>query len=267
MVIQPTDLAQLSELVRSAKRLNVLDAHAFRRPQPDDLPMLSLSEMSALRDVSAADQVAVADAGITVAALNERLRSDGQVIPWCPFPGDDEQQSLATAIALDLPHLGQATYGSWREWVLGLTVVQADGTVVHCGSRAVKNVAGYDVQRLLVGSRGTFAVIAEVILRTFPLAAFEPLDTLAGSANLIQRCLPTDFDRLTDGLEGRLIHADSSTSTVYGQGDPVACRSGWWMKAGEYKIQNATQCKLIRLAKQLFDPGHKLNPAEVELLA
>src|SRR5476651_1570951 len=78
---------------------------------------------------------------------------------------------LIDEIAFNLPHTLQAQYGSWRDWILGMRVVQADGTFAKCGSKAVKNVAGYDVQKLMIGARGTLGLIAEVTLRTFPVKA------------------------------------------------------------------------------------------------
>ncbi|MFN3374812.1 MAG: FAD-binding oxidoreductase, partial [Chloroflexus sp.] len=59
-------------------------------------------------------------------------------------------------------------YGAWRDLVLGLTVVQGDGTVIRLGGQVVKNVSGYDLVKLFTGSYGTLGVITEVRLRTFP---------------------------------------------------------------------------------------------------
>jgi glycolate oxidase FAD binding subunit len=264
---QPSTIAETAEIVREAKRLRFLDEHPFRRPSPIDVDRLDLAKQDQILDVSPADQVVVVSAGRRLDSIQTELAQYGQTLPWSPFPGDSAAQSVGTAISLNLPHLGMAAYKSWREWVLGLTVIQADGAIVHCGSRAVKNVAGYDVQRLLVGSRGAFGVVVEVILRTFPLAAFEPVAAPVERCNLIQRTLPADFESARREMGERVTTVDQASSILYGTGDPVSARSGWYLRAGSYRITDQTQCKLTRLAKSIFDPTWKLNPDEVELAA
>ena len=64
---------------------------------------------------------------------------------------------------------GALVYGSLRDLVIGVTVVLADGTVARSGGHVIKNVAGYDLAKLLHGSYGTLAVLAEVVLRLHPV--------------------------------------------------------------------------------------------------
>ncbi|WP_007027936.1 FAD-binding oxidoreductase, partial [Saccharomonospora iraqiensis] len=74
---------------------------------------------------------------------------------------------IATADAGPLAH----AYGSMRDLVIGATVVLADGTVARTGGHVIKNVAGYDLAKLMHGSYGAFGLLAEVVLRLHPVPA------------------------------------------------------------------------------------------------
>src|SRR5208337_3583502 len=97
---------------------------------------------------------------------------------------------------------GEGLTGKFRDWVLGLTVLTADGAVVKCGSKAVKSVAGYDLQKLFLGARHSLGVITQLTLRTYSAANFERMqfEWTRGEATgpdeelLVQRTLRKDFE-------------------------------------------------------------------------
>jgi FAD/FMN-containing dehydrogenase len=106
------------------------------------------------------------EAGMTLAELQVTLAEYGQILPL-----DVPRPDLATigglvASAADGPR--RLGYGTLRDWVLALTVVEVDGTVSRLGAQVVKNVTGYDLAKLFVGSHGTLGVIAAVSLKVFP---------------------------------------------------------------------------------------------------
>lgn len=115
----------------------------------------------------AGDLTATVEAGIRLSSLNARLAEAGQRLSLDP-PGDP---TIGACIAADLSGPRRHRYGTMRDLVLGVTVVLADGTIANAGGKVVKNVAGYDLGKLLCGSRGTLALIVRVSLRLHPIPA------------------------------------------------------------------------------------------------
>lgn len=106
------------------------------------------------------------EAGMTLAELKRILAAHRQQFPL--EIADEAQATLGGLLATDTNGSRRSGYGTLRDLVLGLTVVQVDGTVVQLGGQVVKNVSGYDVVKLFIGSHGTLGIISEVSLRTFP---------------------------------------------------------------------------------------------------
>jgi glycolate oxidase FAD binding subunit len=111
------------------------------------------------------DLTCTVEAGIRLSALNAALGRCGQRLSLDP-PGDPTIGALlATNVSGPLRH----RFGAPRDLVLGVTLVLADGTVANAGGKVVKNVAGYDLARLVCGSRGRLAFIARASFRLHPL--------------------------------------------------------------------------------------------------
>jgi FAD/FMN-containing dehydrogenase len=106
-------------------------------------------------------------AGVPLDALDEALAEHGQAVAIPPTG------TVGGALAVGRSGIRRLGYGPIRDAVLQARYVSCDGTVVKAGGPTVKNVSGFDLCRLLVGSRGTIGFIGEVILRTRPRATFE----------------------------------------------------------------------------------------------
>jgi glycolate oxidase FAD binding subunit len=135
-------------------------------PQRCDV-VLSTSRLSGVVEHEPGDLVCVARAGTTLASLQEALAAHGQRLALDPPHG--VAATLGGIVATGAHGPLRTQYGTARDLVLGARFVLADGTVGHSGGKVVKNVAGYDVAKLLIGSLGTLAVVTEVSLRLHPL--------------------------------------------------------------------------------------------------
>ncbi len=135
-------------------------------PRAADL-ILSTRRLDQIRDYTPADLTITVEAGVRLADLQETLRREGQFLPLDP-PGGSAS-TIGGIIATNASGPRRLRYGSARDLVIGVRVAQADGNVTKAGAKVVKNVAGYDLNKLYVGSLGTLVVLGEVNFKLTPL--------------------------------------------------------------------------------------------------
>ncbi len=129
--------------------------------------VLSLERLNRILDIHPADFVAVVQPGVITADLQARVEARGLFYP--PDPASRAQNTLGGNIATNAGGPRCLKYGVTRDYVLGLEVVLADGTVVRLGGRTHKNKTGFDLHRLFVGSEGLLGVVTEATLKLLPL--------------------------------------------------------------------------------------------------
>jgi glycolate oxidase FAD binding subunit len=128
---------------------------------------LSTAGLGEIREHNAGDYVAVLEGGLRLTAAQARFTAAGQRLALDPPLGDGAATIggvLATGDSGPLRH----RYGAPRDLVVGMTVALSDGTLARAGGRVIKNVAGYDLAKLMTGSFGTLGVIVEAVVRLHP---------------------------------------------------------------------------------------------------
>lgn len=142
--------------------------------------VLSLERMDRIGPLHRPDLAVDAEAGVVTARLQQFVEAEGLFYP--PDPASSDSSLLGGNLAENSAGPRSARYGPTGRWVLGLEAVIPGGEILVSGGRTRKNVSGYDLTQLLVGSEGTLAVITRATLRLLPLPA-ERLVLLAGFAS------------------------------------------------------------------------------------
>jgi glycolate oxidase len=132
--------------------------------------VLSLERMNRIKEIHGDDFIAVVQPGVITQQLQEAVEKRRMFYP--PDPASRADCSLGGNIATNAGGPRCLKYGVTRDYVLGLEVVLADGSVVQLGSRTHKNKTGFDFTRLFVGSEGMLGIITEATLKLIPLPPF-----------------------------------------------------------------------------------------------
>ncbi len=233
-VVVPEDRDQVASVIRWAAAGGVTvfprgggTKIALGNP-PDAVGLvLDLSRVSRVIDYQPGDMTATVEAGITIEELQRELAVAGQFVPLeSPLHGRATVGgTLATALAGPMAH----AYGPPRDWLIGIGVVGADGVATKAGGRVVKNVTGYDLNRLYTGSLGTLGVIVEASFKVSPLqpeefALLSPFDSMddavrAGWDALNLPAGPMSYLALTSGLARLFLAAHPGTAVGQAMGE------------------------------------------------
>jgi glycolate oxidase FAD binding subunit len=173
IVAAPGDQQQVAEIMRFA-RANGLAVTptgggtklGWGNPVSADI-QLSLERFNAIRDHAWQDMTCTVEAGCSWAAMQTELRHHAQMVALDPlWP---ERATVGGIVASNDSGALRLKFGGLRDLIIGMTIVLADGTIAKTGGKVVKNVAGYDIHKLMTGSFGTLGVIADVNFRLHPL--------------------------------------------------------------------------------------------------
>ncbi|MEM1012741.1 MAG: hypothetical protein AAGI46_11050, partial [Planctomycetota bacterium] len=161
------------------------------QPRPQRTPVVEPGHVQP----HARDMSVEASADVTLGELNNQLAELSPVPQWLPLDGDSDA-TLGELIDVDSTGVLRTSFGGWRDRLTGVQFTGGDGRLVSAGGLPVKNVAGYDLVKLMVGSRGSFGRLVTVTARTVrrPDVAFvQDIDTTTNApAEIVGDLLTSD---------------------------------------------------------------------------
>jgi len=202
IIVEPRDADEVAELVRKCEADSIALAPmglartlAQIRPTPVAIG-ISLSRMNRVIAYEPDDMTVIAEAGLTLGALNDLTGARGQRLPADPSHPDHVTLGALVAAA----HAGplRLSEGTVRDLLIGVRFVGHDARLIHGGGRVVKNVAGYDLMKVMTGSFGTLGIITETTFKVRPIparytiarAAFREAEAAFSAATRLHDAIP-----------------------------------------------------------------------------
>ena len=171
--VSPANTQQISEILQYANQNQLTltptggnTKQTWGNPTKTNIH-LDLTRLNKVIEHPWQDLTCTVQTGCTWATLQQTLKKHGQFVALDPlWP---EKATVGGILATNDSGALRHRYGSHRDLIIGMTIVLADGTIARSGGKVVKNVAGYDLCKLLTGSLGTLAIITEATFRLHPL--------------------------------------------------------------------------------------------------
>ena len=185
-VVQPLTTEEVAAVIKLA---NTHKVPVYPRGQGTSLSggplpvrggiVLDLSRWTSKLEIDAENMLAIVSPGVTAQAINDAALLHGLIYP--PDPSSMNIATIGGNLAENSGGPKGLKYGVTKDYVIGLEVVTPEGNVIRTGGKTMKNVTGYDLTKLIVGSEGTLGVITEAILRLYPKP--EATETLMAQFN------------------------------------------------------------------------------------
>ncbi len=160
---------QLAQATANKQPLSIhgSGSHQFMLAEFSEAEKIDMRQHTGVIDYQPTELTLKAHSGTAISELIPLLQENHQRLPT-DFPQYAEGCTLGGAIAVGHTGSGRPFHGAIRDHVLGATLINGHGELIHCGGQVMKNVAGYDVSRLLCGSRGTLGPILDITLKVLP---------------------------------------------------------------------------------------------------
>ncbi len=234
VVVLPASVQELQDVLRfaSKKTLAIIPAGAGTKLGIGNLPekvdiVLATTRLDSVVEYEPADLTVTVESGIRLAALQAVLAQHRQYLALAPPHSD--RCTIGGVVSANASGSLRLQHGTARNQVLGLRVVHGNGNLVKSGGKVVKNVAGYDLNKLYIGAFGTLGVITEVTLKLSPIpmreviltAGFESVqDAVKTGLNIVGSQMLPMFINLINFEAGGATDAKKMTLVAGFGGDP-----------------------------------------------
>lgn len=213
-VVMPASTAEVQKVVQVAARhqIPIVTRGAGSNLCGGTVPVgggivMSLHRMNQIVEIDEQNLTITVQPGVRTVDIHQAVEAKGLFYP--PDPGSMVISTIGGNIALNSGGLRGLKYGTTKDYVLGLEAVLPNGEVIRTGGKLMKDVAGYDLTKLLVGSEGTLAIITEAILKLIPkpttqrvmLAMYADMEQAARSVSdiIANRIIPGTLEFLDQG--------------------------------------------------------------------
>lgn len=239
-------------------------------PVPDCI-VLCTAKMDRILEVDAANLTLLAEPGVTTLAIADAAASVGLFYP--PDPGSMKISTIGGNVAENSGGLRGLKYGVTRNYVMGMEVVLPDGELLWTGNKCVKDVAGYSLRDLFIGSEGTLGIMTKVLLRLIPkpmakrtmVATFDAMDRAAQAVSdiIAARIIPCTLEF----LDRTTIHCVEDFAKI---GLPLNCEALLLMETDGHPAvvaEEAERMEAIVRAQGCLEVRVARNEAEAQQLA
>jgi glycolate oxidase FAD binding subunit len=218
--------------------------------------VLEMHRLNTLREHTWQDMTCTVEAGCTWAAMQSGLAQHGQFVAVDPLWPD--KATVGGIVATNDSGTLRQRYGGLRDLVIGMTIVLADGTIAHTGGKVVKNVAGYDLHKLMIGAFGTLGVVTSVNFRLHSIPRSAQSFTVSATSvesvgrvmlAMLHAQLSTVAIQLRGGVDGfdldiQLASLPEVLETQAGALEVLAQGEGVRLRAAADEVWNARQRQL-----------------------
>lgn len=256
--MEPTSIPELKEIVLAYPKLSLKGGGSKTglRPGSEEAQPVCLTSLTGIVEYEPAEYTFIAWAGTRVAEVKRVLSEHDQYLPFDPVLVKGGA-TLGGTVASGLSGPGRYQYGGVRDFLLGAKFMNGDGEIIQAGAKVVKNAAGFDLAKLMIGSLGQYGAMVELAFKVFPkpedfatiLAEYSTLDSTlkalyALSSAPLEICaidLIPDLDSVTlavriGGKRSSFPDRIRRTCEILAGGEEMAPEqeSGFWSSAREF---------------------------------